>query len=332
MRILFLGSGPFGIPALRQLQPICDDLVVGTVPDAPRGRQRKPAPCPLKEVALELGLPIFESERLKGAAGREFLETTGAQLVITADIRLILGRSFLESVPLGCFNLHGSILPRWRGAAPIVRALLAGDEEIGVSLYRMVPALDAGPVVSMQRWTPPNRITAEEAEEYLSERAAELLVDSLEALKSGEPPLVEQDDGAATLAPKIDKSEGWIDWEQSAARIDRQIRALQPWPRTRSHWQEAGSTAEEGEILIIHSGIPEDSAPDSSATDLPGTVTDVSSEGILVACGEGSLRIGRLQRSGKKPMPAADFLRGLPMKPGDRFVTHAPPEKGDEPR
>ena len=328
MRILFLGSGPFGIPALRQLQPICDDLVVGTVPDAPRGRQRKPAPCPLKEVALELGLPIFESERLKGASGREFLETSGAQLVITADIRLILGRSFLEAVPLGCFNLHGSILPRWRGAAPIVRALLAGDEEIGVSLYRMVPALDAGPVVAMHRWTAPARVTAEEAETYLSERAAELLVDHLEALKSGQPPLQDQDDAAATLAPKVDKSEGWIDWGLSAVQVDRQIRALQPWPRTRSHWQAAEADGEDGEILILHSG----TAENSSSADPPGTVTDVSSEGILVKCGEGSIRIGHLQRSGRKPLPAADFLRGLPMKPGDRFVRRAPPEKGNVPR
>jgi methionyl-tRNA formyltransferase len=324
MRILFLGSGPFGIPALRRLHSLCDDLVVGTVPDAPRGRQRKPAPCPLKEVALELGIPIFESERLKGSAGRQFLEDTGAQLVITADIRLILGRSFLQSVPLGCFNLHGSILPRWRGAAPIVRALLTGDEEIGVSLYRMVPALDAGPVVAIHRWRPPAQVTAEEAEEVLSERAADLLAEHLEALRSGQPPLADQDDAEATLAPKVDKAEGWIDWQQPAHHIDRQIRALQPWPRTRSLWKPADSTQEE-EILILHQGTVEE----SSTTDLPGTVTDVSPEGILVACGEGSLRLGRLQRSGKKPLPAADFLRGLPMKPGDRLISQTPPEKGD---
>ena len=329
MRTLFLGSGPFGIPALRRLQGLCDDLVVGTVPDAPRGRQRKPAPCPLKEAALELSLPIYESERLKGKSGREFLQTTAADLVITADIRLILGRSFLESVPLGCFNLHGSILPRWRGAAPIVRAVMAGDGEIGVSLYRMVPALDAGPVVAIHRWSPPAEITAEEAEQALSDSAADLLADHFPALQTGSAPLVEQDDTAATFAPKVEKSEGWIDWGASALQIDRQIRALQPWPRTRSLWQSATSEEGEGEILILHQGTAE---PENSSSESPGTVTDVSSEGILVACGEGSIRIRRLQRSGKKPLPAEDFLRGLSMKPGDRFIDHSPAEKGDERR
>ncbi|MAJ29163.1 methionyl-tRNA formyltransferase [bacterium TMED181] len=329
MRTLFLGSGPFGIPALRRLQELCSDLIVGTVPDAPRGRQRKPAPCPLKEVALDLGLPIHESERLKGKSGRDFLQKTAADLVITADIRLILGRSFLESVPLGCFNLHGSILPRWRGAAPIVRAVMAGDRELGVSLYRMVPALDAGPVVAIHRWTPAADITAEEAEQALSESAADLLADQLAALQSGSAILSEQDEAAATFAPKVEKAEGWIDWGATALQIDRQIRALQPWPRTRSLWQSATSEEGEGEILILHQGVPES---ENSSSESPGTVTDVSAEGILVACGEGSIRIRRLQRSGKKPLPAEEFLRGLAMQPGDRFIDHSPAEKGDERR
>ncbi len=326
MRGLFLGSGPFGIPALRKLKQVWSDLVVGTVPDAPQGRQRKLAPCPLKEAALDAGLPIFETDRLKGKAGREFLQSTAAELVITADIRLILGRSFLEGVPLGCFNLHGSILPRWRGAAPIVRAILAGDEEIGVSLYRMVPTLDAGPVVAIHRWAPPAEITAQQAEEHLSERAADLLLENLAALQSGQPPLEAQDDHLATFAPKVEKSEGWIRWGESAEHIDRQIRALQPWPRTRSWWQSAAAEGGEPEMLIIHQATPVDTPP---ASNLAGTVVKVSEEGIVVDCGRGSIRIETLQRAGKNPLQAVEFLRGVQIQVGDRFLDQSPQTKGE---
>ncbi|OUU23974.1 MAG: methionyl-tRNA formyltransferase [Planctomycetia bacterium TMED53] len=334
MRGLFLGSGPFGIPALRRLQEVWPDLVVGTVPDAPQGRQRKLAPCPLKKAALESGLEIFETDRLKGKSGREFLQLTGAELVMTADIRLILGRSFLEGVPLGCFNLHGSILPRWRGAAPIVRALLAGDEEIGVSLYRMVPALDAGPVVAVHRWAPPENVTADQAEEYLSERAADLLIDNLAALQSGQPPLLDQDDALATFAPKVEKSEGWIQWGESADHIDRQIRALQPWPKTRSLWSPAQMADEASETLILHQAAALESSSDrqESAVESPGTVVEVSEEGIVVVCGHGLIRIERLQRAGKKPLQAVEFLRGLKIAPGDSFLDPPQQTKGESGR
>ncbi|NCG55469.1 MAG: hypothetical protein GWP35_01045 [Proteobacteria bacterium] len=325
MRVLFLGSGPFGIPALRRLNEGCSDLVVGTVPDARQGRNRQSSPCPLKAEAGQLGLEIFEVERRKGRSGTEFLHRTAADLVITADIRLILGKSFISSVALGCFNLHGSILPRWRGAAPVVRALLAGDEELGVSLYRMVPALDAGPVVGVSRWTPPARVTGEEAEQFLSERAAELLMEHLPALLAGQAELEEQDDAAATLAPKIDKLEGWVSWKRSAAEIDRQIRAFDPWPRTRALFCSQGQEEGQAETLILHKIRVES---ESGEHEFPGTVMEVVPEGILVSCGQGSVRIECLQRAGKKPLEAADFLRGMPIAPQDRFLDGPPRLKG----
>jgi len=315
MRILFLGSGPFGIPTLRRLQSLREDLIVTTVPDAARGRSRTPRPSWIKEEALSLGLQVLESDRLRGQQGQRILQQANPDLVITADIRLILGSRFLQGPELGCFNLHGSLLPRWRGAAPVVRALLAGDDQLGVTLYRMVAALDAGPVVGMQSWTPPAGVTTEQAEEQLSQLAADLLEHWLEALESGDAPQVPQQEDLMTLAPRVEKSEGWARWQGSSVFVERQVRALQPWPRTRTRVTRQTTSSNPHEELILYQVSLVDLEPDAPA----GTVIEVSDGKIIVACGQGAISIDRVQRSGKKPMAMADLLRGMPFAEGDRF-------------
>ncbi len=325
MRILFLGSGPFGIPTLQRLHALRTELVVATVPDAARGRSKTLRPSAIKEEALSLGLEVNETERLRGREGQDLLEKTGADLVITADIRLILGPRFLEGPTRGCFNLHGSILPRWRGAAPIVRALLAGDEQLGVTLYRMVPALDAGPVVASHSWTPPATITAEVAEQQLSQLAADLLEQWLEALEKGSAPQLPQQDDLVTLAPRVEKAEGWAHWNGSSSFVERQVRALKPWPKTRTRVtrqtatnhrsKDQRSEDQRSEELILH----QVSTLESAAKEPAGTVLQVTDQQIVVACGKGAVSIEQMQRIGKKPLKMTELLRGMPFQPGDRF-------------
>ena len=325
MRTLFLGSGPFGIPTLERLAKRGSDLVVGTVPDAPKGRRGKLEPTVIKARALELGLPVHEVESLKGSKGPAFLAATGGDLVITCDFRLILGKKFLAAPPRGCFNLHGSLLPAYRGAAPVARGVLAGDREFGISLYRMVFALDAGPVVAMARYTPPEPLDTGTLEQILSERAGVLLEEWIEVLESGDVPLVEQDATIATFAPKLEKAEGWIDWRNDAASIERQVRGMKPWPRAFTHWGEE-KTDEPVRVFIDRAVVPEESdlgAIPPAVT--PGTVRRANAEGIDVACGDGTdtLRLLQLQRAGKKSLPAADFLRGFSVD-GGRFLEPPP--------
>lgn len=314
MRILFLGSGPFGIPALRKLHSLRDDLKVATVPDAHHGRKRTLQPSPIKTEAQSLGLEVLECLRLRGRVGREILERSGAQLIITADIRLILGSRFLEGPLRGCFNLHGSLLPRWRGAAPVVRALLAGDEQLGVTLYRMVTALDAGPMVDSRCWTPPNQITCQEAEEHLSQLAAQLLEQHLDALERGDAPHIPQSDEGVTLAPKVEKSEGWARWDGPASFLDRQVRALKPWPRTRSSVIRHSAGDQRDEVIL-----DQVRQIDGMPAAIPGTVLEVSDHQIVVACGQGAVAIERLQRIGKNSMTVQQLQLGMPFQVGDRF-------------
>lgn len=313
MRILFLGSGPFGLPALERLAAIRDDVVVATVPPAPRGRRGIPKPTVIGKRADELGLEVLLAESLKGPGGPEFLRKTDARLVITADFRLILGEPFLESPEAGCWNLHGSLLPRWRGAAPVPRAILAGDETFGVSIYRMVAAVDAGPVLGRVAWTPQAPADSATIEAHIATCAADLLEEFLPALESGDFELEEQQESDSTKAPKLRKEEGWVDWSQPAEQIERQIRALKPWPRTFSLLARGQNTPER---LFLISASAEGGATAGAS---PGTVVAVGEEGLRVACGRGQLLLKEAQREGKRPMEVGVLVRGFPITSGDRF-------------
>ena len=325
MTILFLGSGPFGVRALERLSSDPDrrvSLHVGTVPDAPSGRKRTLEPTVIKKCAQQLGLPVHEVATLKGEVGRSLLEATSATVVITADFRLMLPRTFLESPPRHCFNLHGSILPRWRGAAPIVHGVLAGDRHFGVTLYRMVRELDAGPIVACTDREFPDRVTASEIEEALTHCAADLIEAWIDRLLTGDFEARDQNPSDVTIAPKIAKHEGEIDWSDSANSIDRRIRALAGWPRTWSHIELRG-TLERVFIDAADPRPPLEAASLEAAGPLePGTITAIDRDGVELACGpdgRGRLVALEVQRAGRKRMRAADFARGASLEVGRRF-------------
>lgn len=323
MKLLFLGSGPFGLPTLERLAALGEDLVVGTVPDAPRGRRGRPEPTVIKARALELDVPVHEVDSLKGRRGPEFLDAVGGDLVITCDFRLILGKRFLSAPPRGCYNLHGSILPAHRGAAPVARGVLAGDTEFGVTLYRMVFALDAGPIVDTVRIEPDPALDAGEIEGILSPLAADLLERWLPVLKEGDVPLVEQDDAAATFAPKLEKPEGWLDWTLSAGELARRVRGLRPWPRAFTRWG-TNENDERAERIFVDRAVVEEKSDETPARATLGAVRAADADGIRVACGDGTdtIRILELQRAGKRSLPAREFLAGFSVDDG-RFL--APP-------
>ncbi len=314
--ILFLGSGRFGLPALERLAAgPAGQVGVATVPSAPRGRHEGPIATPVKDCAARLGLPCLEVATLAKPHGAELLARTGARLVISADIRLYLTGAFLGGVPLGCWNLHPSLLPRWRGAAPVARSVLAGERRFGVTLYRMVKEMDAGPIVGQREYAPGKKMDTPALEAVLSRLAAELLEEWLPALLGGSAPEADQDAARATLAPRLAKDEGWIDWSWSAERLENHVLAMKPWPRS---FARLRAEAEERPVLLfVDELVP---IPGMYEPASAGTIRAASAEGIDVACGAGgreTVRLLALQRAGKRVLPVAEFLRGCRVRTGD---------------
>ncbi|MGE3164537.1 MAG: methionyl-tRNA formyltransferase [Planctomycetota bacterium] len=318
MSLLFLGSGALGLPILDRLAARRPGaIVVGTVPDAIRGRHGTPAPTPIKSRARELGLEYHEVATLAREHGRRLIDQAQAKLCIVADFRIFLTRGFLNAVPRHCYNLHPSMLPRYRGAAPVARAILAGERQHGVTLYRMVREMDAGPIVDQRPCPVPESLTRPELELRLAQACADLVEEWLPRLESGEVSLTEQDPARVTFAPPLTKAEGWIDWSFPAERIARQVLAMTPWPRTFSRWQ--ARAAPDGVLVFFDRAHPV--APEHGSAD-PGTILGVGAQGVRVACGAGgteAVAATVLQRAGGKPLPAADFLRGTRISIGDRF-------------
>jgi methionyl-tRNA formyltransferase len=248
---------------------------------------------------------------LKGEKARADLASFEADLVVVAAYGLILPQAILDVPRLGGINLHGSCLPRWRGAAPIQRAILAGDASSGVTIIRMEAGLDTGPILAMEEVAIDQATTAQSLHDELADLAARMVVPMVDRLAAGEVRARAQPDQGAVYAPKIEKSEGRIDWRQPAVQIDRQIRALNPWPGC---WTDGL-----GQRLLVLSGMPVQGASPGQAE--PGSVLD---DALSIACGEGVYRITRLQRAGGKPMTTSDFLRGLPVSRGIRLGASCP--------
>ena len=245
-----------------------------------------------------------------------------ARLVVVADFRLILTRRFLELPERRCYNLHGSLLPAYRGAAPVARAVLAGDTVFGVTLYQMVKALDAGPVVATRELRTARKQDCGAIEAQLSELAADFLEEWLPVLKEGEVPLEPQDDSLATLAPKLSKEEGWIDWQRPPESIENHVLGMRPWPRAFTHW--CSTSGEPGVLLFIDDVLP--LVGEYEALDC-GTVRSIDGEGVHVACGPDGTRsvvLRVLQRAGKKSLPAAEFVRGQRLGVGHHLATPEP--------
>lgn len=315
MKIIFAGTPEFAVPALAALIKAGHEIVmVLTQPDRPAGRGMKLKASPVKVLAEQHGLFVFQPETLKDEAVKARIAQTDADVMIVAAYGLIIPTDVLDMPKHGCYNIHASLLPRWRGAAPIHRAILAGDLETGVTIMEVVPALDAGAMVSKGVVPITERDTTQGLHDALAVLGADLMVEAMDVLaRTGVLASVPQDEALVTYAHKLEKAEAAIDWHQSAVEISRQVRAFNPFPVAQSFLR--------GEVCRIWmaTAVTELSGIDASHHAVPGVVLDTSN-GILVACGEGALRITELQAPGGKRLNAQVFIQGHALKVGDRFT------------
>ncbi|MEK6209095.1 MAG: methionyl-tRNA formyltransferase [Pseudomonadota bacterium] len=307
MRIVFAGTPAFAASALQALIEAGHEIaLVLCRPDRPAGRGLKLAAGEIKQLAEQARLPLLQPQSLKDAQLQARLHGAGSQAMVVAAYGLILPRAVLELFPAGCINIHASLLPRWRGAAPIQRAILAGDSETGISIMRMEEGLDSGPVYLMRRIPIAAEDTAGTVHDKLAALGARCIVEALPAIADGTLKAVPQSEAGATYAPKIAKDEAAIDWRREAVEVDRQVRAFNPFPG-------AYSTLRGEPLKVWRAAV----APGSPAP--PGTILRADAQGIVVACGNGALRATELQRAGGKRLAAADFLHGLSLAAGERF-------------
>ena len=297
MRIVFAGTPGFAVPSLHAAMGKGDVVAVYTQPDRPAGRGRGLQPSPVKEAALEAGLEVRQPETLRSREAREALRALRPDVMIVVAYGLILPQSVLDIPVHGCWNVHASLLPRWRGAAPVQRAIEAGDAETGVCLMRMEKGLDTGPVYLRQTTAIGASETGGELTERLSGMGAQVLADGLGLLRIGLlPSATRQLDEGATYAHKVEKAEAPLDFNQPAEVLARKVRAFNPWPIAEARL--------EGERVRVHGAV----AVAGDAQAAPGTVVGGGREGIDVATGDGLLRIRVLQREGGKVITAADWL------------------------
>lgn len=299
MRIIFAGTPDFALPSLDALAASRHELPgVLTQPDRPAGRGRRLTPSPVKRRALDLELPVWQPETLKDAALLDELAALAPDAIVVVAYGLLLPRPVLELPRHGCVNVHASLLPRWRGAAPIARAILAGDSETGITIMRMNEGLDTGEILSREVCPIEPEATAGELHDRLAEQGASLLLRTLEDLEAGRAAPVPQDDAAACYARRLDKSEAALDWNLPAAQLARAVRAFNPWPVA-----HAGLNGER--VRIWRARV--DRGPADAA---PGTILAAGDAGIEVATGAGVLRILELQWPGGRRLSAADAARG----------------------
>jgi methionyl-tRNA formyltransferase len=301
MRVVFAGTPDFSVPVLQAVLDSQHSVVaVYTQPDRPAGRGRKLLPGPVKQLADRYQLPVRQPLSLKDSEAQRQLAELDADLMVVVAYGLILPQAVLDLPRLGCVNLHASLLPRWRGAAPIQRAILADDRETGVCLMQMEAGLDSGPVLAEVRTDIAADETGGSLHDRLSLLAAELLARHLDDLEQGSLTATTQDESLVTYAGKLDKREAVIDWGCSADQLERQVRAFNPWPVAQADYQ--------GQVLRIW-----EARAVAVSGDGPGTVVAAGKQGIDVLCGEGCLRLLQVQLPGGKRLKAADFLNARSM-------------------
>ena len=302
LRIAFAGTPHFALPALRQLISSTHRVVgVLTQPDRPAGRGQQLRASPVKLLASSVpALPIAQPATLKTSESRAELAKWAPDVLVVVAYGLILPAPVLELPRLGCVNIHGSLLPRWRGAAPIQRAILAGDAETGVTIMQLDAGLDTGPVLLERRRPIGTHDTAGDLHDSLAELGAAALMEALEGIAAGTLKARAQPADGASYAPKIDKAEAPLDWTASAIRLDRQVRAFNPWPIAETRF---GSES----LRVLQARVAEGAGHDAA----PGTLLGLAEDGLHVACGEGVLSVRELQRPGKRPVSARDFANAV---------------------
>jgi len=305
MRVAFAGTPEFARVALEAILDAGFEVpLVLTQPDRPAGRGMQLHASPVKQLALSRGIAVDQPERLKDPATHAPLLAAAADVLVVAAYGLILPQAVLDIPRLGCINIHASLLPRWRGAAPIQRAIEAGDPETGVAIMRMEAGLDTGPMLLVDRLPIAATDTAATLHDKLAVLGGRLIVEALRKLPQLAPAL--QPEEGVTYARKIEKAEAALDWRRPAAELARQVRAFNPFP---------GSVA-----TLRQTAVKLWQAQAEAGNGAPGTVLASGADGILVACGEGALRLTELQKPGGKRLCAGDFLRGFPVAAGEVFA------------
>jgi len=307
-RIVFAGTPEFAVPALKKLLVSRYEVVgVYTQPDKPSGRGQTIMMSPVKQAALEYHLPVFQPVSLRGAEEQKQLAALQPDLIIVAAYGLILPKAVLEIPPLGCLNIHASLLPRWRGASPIQYALLKGDPETGISMMQMAEGLDTGPVLKQAVCPITVNDTAGTLHDKLALLGAEVLLEVLSDLTTLFP--VPQEEEKACYAPKITKQQGMIDWSQEASDIDRMVRAFNPWPVAYTFFEGGYIRIWEGKV-----------SPDKKTDALPGTIIAVSKEDVSVAAGNGTVyNLTKVQPANSKILAVKDYLNASHISEGKRL-------------
>ncbi|GAC1457094.1 MAG: methionyl-tRNA formyltransferase [Steroidobacteraceae bacterium] len=302
MRVAFAGTPEFALPALAALIARHEVVGVLTQPDRPAGRGKKLKVSPVKAAALAAHLPLVQPQSLTTEAGRADLTAWNPQLLVVVAYGLILPVEVLRAPSLGCVNIHASLLPRWRGAAPVQRAILAGDTESGVSIMQMDAGLDTGPVLLQRRCAISPQHTGGVLHDELSVLGAEALIAALDGLEQGSLTGVPQPREGATYAAKIGKAESRIEWRRDALGIERQVRAFNPWP--------VAQTTLDGETLRIFAARAQSATNEAvkvAKSDDPGLIISVQGDSMQVVCGTGTLSISQVQRPGRRPVGVRDF-------------------------
>lgn len=304
MKIIFAGTPEFSVAPLEALARDHQIVAVFTQPDRKSGRGKKLTPPPVKQYAIELGIPVFQPDTLKGQAA--LIQSFDADIMVVVAYGMLLPQNILDIPPLGCLNIHASLLPRWRGAAPIQRAIEAGDTQTGVSIMRMELGLDTGPVYNTLKLDITCDDTSQTLHDRLSKLGAQGISDTVLALEEN-PKLtpVAQDESSSNYAKKISKSEAELDWSESADTLHQQLRAFIPWPVSQTHHNGTRLRIWQASVLNIDS------------QKAPGTIIDSSESGIDISCSKGVLRIEKLQRDGSKPMVYSEFRNGYSLNIGD---------------
>jgi methionyl-tRNA formyltransferase len=310
LRVLFFGTPAFAVPSLTALLASSHQVVgVVTQPDRPRGRGQHVTASAVKQAALAAAIPVLQPDRLKTPDTADAIRLLAPDLAVVAAYGRLLPQALLDLPPMGMINVHASRLPRWRGAAPVHRAVLAGDRTTGVTIMRVVLALDAGPMLASCEIPVGDDETSAELERRLADTGATLLIETVDRLASG--PIVEtpQDERAVTYAARLERRESQIDWRRPAAAIHNQIRGLQPWPL-------AAATLNGRRVSLLKSSVETLSTHHHD----PGVVVAVARDSFVVGGGDGGIRVLALQEAGRAAMTTAQYLNGRPVREGDRLL------------